>query len=87
MSGERRLVVAGAQLGPIARDEPRTAVVDRLLALLRSAARRRARLVVYPELALTTFFPRWWVEPLEAADHWFETEMPGPVTKPLFDEA
>jgi hypothetical protein len=83
----RRLVVAAAQLGPIARDEPRDAVVERLLELLHAAHRRGAELVVYPELALTTFFPRWWTAPLEAADHWFETEMPGPATKALFDEA
>ena len=87
VSGDRRLVVAAAQLGPIARDEAREDVVERLLGLLRNAARRGAQLVVFPELALTTFFPRWWVEPLEAADHWFETEMPGPATKVLFDEA
>jgi len=43
--------------------------------------------VVYPELALTTFFPRWWVDRLEDADCWFDTEMPGPATKPLFEEA
>jgi predicted amidohydrolase len=79
--------VAAAQLGPIARTEPREAVVDRLLALLHDASAKGAELVVYPELALTTFFPRWWTESLSDADHWFETEMPGPATKPLFDEA
>ena len=83
----RHLLTAAAQLGPIARDEPREAVVERLVALLHEAHRRGAELVVYPELALTTFFPRWWTEPLSDADHWFETEMPGPATKPLFDEA
>jgi len=83
----RHVVVAAAQLGPIARNEPRHAVVERLIELLHAAHRRGAELVVYPELALTTFFPRWWTTPLESADHWFETEMPGPATKPLFDEA
>lgn len=83
----RIVTVGAAQLGPIARDEPREAVVERLLALLRRAAERGVDLVVYPELALTTFFPRWWVEPLAAAYEWYETEMPGPATKPLFDEA
>lgn len=83
----RVVTVAAAQLGPIARAETREAVVDRLLALLRRAAGRGVDLVVYPELALTTFFPRWWVDPLEAADEWYETEMPGPATKPLFEEA
>lgn len=83
----RVVTVAAAQLGPIARTESRQSVVDRLITLLRGAAMRGADLVVYPELALTTFFPRWWIDPLEAADEWYETEMPGPATKPLFEEA
>lgn len=83
----RSLVVAAAQLGPIAVDEPRRDVVERLIVLFRQAAERGADLVVFPELALTTFFPRWWVDPIEEADHWFETDMPGEQTKPLFDEA
>jgi predicted amidohydrolase len=63
------------------------AVVDRLLALLAEAADAGCELVVFPELALTTFFPRWWIEDQREVDEWFETEMPGPDTKPLFDEA
>ena len=56
--------------------------------LLRAAAERGAELVVYPELALTTFFPRYWYEDGDPAlDAWYETELPGPDTKPLFDEA
>ena len=54
--------------------------------MLREAADRGAQLVTFPELALTTFFPRWHV-PLDEADHWYETEMPSPATKPLWDEA
>ncbi|HTV10623.1 MAG TPA: N-carbamoyl-D-amino-acid hydrolase [Acidimicrobiales bacterium] len=83
----RQLTVAAAQLGPVAKDETRAEVVGRLIGLLRSAHLRRAELVVFPELALTTFFPRWWEEDQGTIDAWFETEMPGPVTKPLFDEA
>jgi hypothetical protein len=44
-------------------------------------------LVVFPELALTTFFPRWFVEDISTADHWYETQMPSAITRPLFDEA
>jgi predicted amidohydrolase len=44
-------------------------------------------LVVYPELALTTFFPRWYFERQEEVDSWFERSMPGPETQPLFDAA
>jgi N-carbamoyl-D-amino-acid hydrolase len=84
----RIVTVAAAQLGPIAKSDPRSAVVERLVALLRAAAARGADLVVFPELALTTFFPRYWYEDGDPAlDAWYETEMPGPDTKPLWDEA
>jgi N-carbamoyl-D-amino-acid hydrolase len=43
--------------------------------------------VVYPELALTTFFPRWFMTDQTQIDAYFEREMPGPETRPLFDEA
>ena len=79
----RILTVGAAQLGPIARDESRESVVDRMLALLHSAHEQGVELVVYPELALTTFFPRWWVDDLRTVDHYYETEMPGPATRPL----
>jgi predicted amidohydrolase len=83
----RVLTVAAGQLGPVARAEPRESVVERLVVLLREAAGRGCRLVVFPELALTTFFSRWYFEDRAEADIWFETEMPGPATKPLFEEA
>ncbi len=37
----RALVVGAAQLGPVARNESRESVVDRLMALLREGAERR----------------------------------------------
>ena len=83
----RLITVAAAQLGPIARSETRSLVVKRLLALLAEAHGRGADLVVFPELALTTFFPRWWMEDQAEIDAFFEREMPGPETRPLFDEA
>ena len=83
----RELRVAAAQLGPVARSETRAHVVDRLVALLGAAAADGAQLVAFPELALTTFFPRWWFDEQADIDAFFETEMPGPDTKPLFDEA
>ncbi|MDQ3501245.1 MAG: N-carbamoyl-D-amino-acid hydrolase [Acidimicrobiia bacterium] len=83
----RFLTVAAAQMGPVGREERREAVVDRLLPLLREARERGAELVVFPELALTTFFPRWFLDDEVEIDTWFETEMPGPATKPLFEEA
>lgn len=85
----RRLRVAAAQLGPIGRHESRSSVVDRLLALLDQADSAGVDLIVYPELALTTFFPRWYVEGEDDLDldSFYETEMPGPETSRLFDEA
>ena len=83
----RMLRVAAAQLGPIAIDESRVAVVERLRALLRGAADQGAELVVFPELALTTFFPRWYTDDVSGHDHYYETAMPGPETQALFDDA
>ncbi len=83
----RLLNVAAAQLGPIQRADDRQSVVTRLIELLRNAHSQKADLVVFPELALTTFFPRWFVDDISQADHWYETQMPSPITRPLFDEA
>ncbi|MBI4183586.1 MAG: N-carbamoyl-D-amino-acid hydrolase [Proteobacteria bacterium] len=83
----RVIVLGAAQLGPIARAEARAAVVERLIALLRRADERGCTLVVFPELALTTFFPRFWLEDESEIDSFFETEMPGPATKRLFEAA
>jgi N-carbamoyl-D-amino-acid hydrolase len=84
----RHLKIAAAQLGPIHRADTREAVVKRLIALLREAHSQGARFVVFPELALTTFFPRWWMEDQGDVDRrYFEASMPSPVTQPLFDEA
>jgi predicted amidohydrolase len=83
----RVITVAAGQLGPISRDEPRESAVQRLISLLRQAADAGCQLVVFPELALTTFFPRWYMEEQDEIDAWFETEMPGPATRPLFEEA
>jgi predicted amidohydrolase len=83
----RTLTVAAAQLGPVQRHDSRADVVARLIALLHEASARGAQLVVYPELALTTFFPRWFTEDQDEIDAWFETEMPSAETAPLFAEA
>lgn len=79
--------VALAQLGPVGRAEPKPRVVGRLQAMLREAAAQGARLVVFPELALTTFFPRWHIADEAELDGFYETEMPGAITRPLFQTA
>jgi N-carbamoyl-D-amino-acid hydrolase len=55
--------------------------------LMERAHRRGVELVVFPELALTTFFPRHYHTDIAAADHWFETAMPSNETAPLFAAA
>ncbi len=83
----RIVTVGAAQLGPIARGESRSRVVERLIDLMRQAKGHGCDLVVYPELALTTFFPRWHFDNQDEIDAWFETEMPSSETLPLFEEA
>jgi predicted amidohydrolase len=83
----RIITVGAAQLGPIQKEHTKASAVERLIALLQQASANGCDLVVFPELALTTFFPRWFVDDITEADHWYETAMPSPVTQPLFDEA
>jgi len=81
------LTVGMAQVGPVARDESREEVVKRLLVLLHEAHERGVELLVFPELTLTTFFPRWFIEDEEEMLAFYEKEMPSEATRPLFDEA
>jgi predicted amidohydrolase len=83
----RIIRIGAAQLGPIQKIDGRAVVVERMLGLLEQAHGRGCHLVVYPELALTTFFPRWDMSDGEEIDAWFETSMPNPATMPLFDRA
>jgi predicted amidohydrolase len=84
----RHLKIAAAQLGPLHRSDGRSAATRRLVELLREAHAMGAKFVVFPELAFTTFFPRWWMEDAGEVDRrYFEREMPGAETRALFDEA
>ncbi len=83
----RVLRVAAAQSGPIQKSDSRQAVVKRLTDLLYQAKDRSCDLVVYSELALTTFFPRWYMQDQTEIDRWFEREMPNAATRPLFETA
>jgi predicted amidohydrolase len=79
--------VGAAQSGPIQKIESRQIVVGRMLELMREAKAEGCDIVVFTELALTTFFPRYYEEDRSRMDVWFETEMPNAVTRPLFDYA
>src|SRR6516164_8830273 len=83
----RVVTVAAAQMGPIQKAEGRQQVVARMLELMRGAKAKGCDLIVYPELALTTFFPRWYMTDWAEVDTWFEREMPNAATRPLFDQA
>lgn len=83
----RPLTVGAAQLGPIQKADGRQDVVSRMLALLENAVRQGCDLVVFPELALTTFFPRWYMTDTAEVNAWFEREMPNAATRPLFEAA
>ena len=83
----RTVRVAAAQMGPIQKADSRQAVVARMLALLDQAIDQGCDLIVYPELTLTTFFPRWYMTDQAEVDGWFERAMPNEATRPLFDKA
>ena len=70
----RKLNLAVAQMGPVHLADTRERVVQRLLAMLREAKGRGAEFVVFPELALTTFFPRYWMTAQEEIDRFFERD-------------
>jgi len=86
-AAQRSLGLAVAQMGPVHLADSRESVVARLVNMMREAKSRGAEFVVFPELALTTFFPRYWMSEDEARQRFFEASMPGPATRPLFDMA
>lgn len=85
MAHNRNLGLAVAQVGGINLEDSRASVVDRLVEMMREAASRGASFVVYPELTLTTFFPRYWFDDQTTVDRYFEKSMPNDDVAPLFD--
>ncbi len=55
--------------------------------MMHEAKGRGAEMIVFPEAALTSFFPRWYITDEEELDSYFEKEMPNPSIQPLFDLA
>jgi predicted amidohydrolase len=74
-------------MGPVQRCDSREATVARLVSLLEDSAARGAQLVVFPEAALTPFFPHFLVDDDEELESYFERSMPNPSVAPLFDKA
>ena len=84
----RHLKIAAAQLGPLHLADTRATATKRLVKLLRDAHSMGAKFVVFPELAFTTFFPRYWYDNQAEVDRTFyEATIPSVETQPLFDEA
>ncbi|KFZ03938.1 hypothetical protein V502_10538 [Pseudogymnoascus sp. VKM F-4520 (FW-2644)] len=90
---QRPLTVAAGQLGPVHLADSRESVVGRMCTLLDRAASQNVNLVVFPELAFTTFFPRYLLEPKDL-EKYFDIEdstnggiRQSPDVKPLFDYA
>lgn len=87
MAAKRTLGLAVAQIGAINLSDSRASVVDRMIEMMRDAKGRGAEVVIFPELALTTFFPRYWMDESEASSKFFEKAMPNAAVQPLFDVA
>lgn len=83
----RKQVFAVAQMGPVHLKDGKEATVQRLIAMLREAHGMGARWVTFPELALTTFFPRYVYDDPAEYDRFFEEGLPSPAMRPLFDLA
>lgn len=79
--------VALGQLGPVQKIDSRASVVQRLCQMMREAKSLGADVIVYPELALTTFFPRWYIQDQTELHSYYERAMPSRETQPLFDLA
>jgi N-carbamoyl-D-amino-acid hydrolase len=87
MATKRTLGLAVAQMGAINLADSRESVVQRMIEMMRDAKGRGAEIVIFPELALTTFFPRYWMDESEAIAKYFESAMPNAAVQPLFDTA
>lgn len=80
----RYVKIAAAQMGPNHEGVSREEVVERMLALLERAAAEGVELIAYPEMALTSYFPK---RIRDDYDQFFETEMPPKALAPLLQRA
>jgi predicted amidohydrolase len=90
----RLLTIAAAQMGPVrSLSTPRSETLDRMLKLLEQAAKKNVKLLVYPELAFTTFFASYIIkDPAELAKFFEQASPSDPYAfvnshniKPLID--
>lgn len=86
----RVIRVAAAQVGPVHRWSERPHTLQRLIKLLENAAGRGAQVVLFPEIAFTTFFPRYFIPDENELKDWFEEGADvtkSPATVQLFQRA
>jgi predicted amidohydrolase len=60
----RSVTVGAAQMGPNNESASREEIVERMLALLEQARAQGVELLAYPEMALTTYFPKTLLQPV-----------------------
>ena len=82
----RTITISALQMGPTQRADSRSHTIERMIALLERAAGNGASFVVFPELAFTTFFPRWAMDDTELLSY-FERDVPSAQTQALFNRA
>ena len=68
----RKIKVAAAQVGAIHKTSDRSDTLSRLMTLLKDAASQSAQIVLFPEIALTTFFPRYLFDNQQELNEFFE---------------
>jgi predicted amidohydrolase len=85
----RNIRLAAAQMGATHRTSAREDTLQRMLKLLDEAALQGAELVLFPETAFTTFFPRYLIEDQTELNSFFESGdiTTSPQTAPLFEKA
>lgn len=85
----RTVRLAAAQMGTTNKWDDRADTLARMIALLREAASQGAQVVTFPEIAFTTFFPRYLITDETELESWFEHGdiRTAPNTKALFDAA
>src|SRR5260370_2338396 len=80
----RYVKVAAAQMGPNNEGTSREEIVERMQGLLERAVAEDVEILAYPEMALTTYFPK---RVRDDFDQFFETEMPPKALSPLLQRA
>jgi predicted amidohydrolase len=80
----RIVTVGAAQMGPNQESTSREEIVERMLALLEQAKAQGVELIAYPEMALTTYFPK---KIRKDFDQFFETEIPPKALEPVLRRA